>query len=37
MPAAAVKAVPRARVMALPALISFLGALPMGTPEREDA
>jgi two-component system chemotaxis response regulator CheB len=36
MPAAAVKAVPRARVMPLPELVSFLGSLPAGGPERED-
>jgi two-component system chemotaxis response regulator CheB len=37
MPAAAVKAVPRARVMALPAIIDFLRTLPAGVPEREEA
>ena len=37
MPRAAVKAVPRARVMPLPEIVKFLGALPAGTPEREDA
>ena len=36
MPAAAMKAVPRARVMPLPELVSFLGSLPAGGPERED-
>lgn len=37
MPAAAVKAVPRARVMSLSAISAFLTALPAGVPEREDA
>jgi two-component system chemotaxis response regulator CheB len=37
MPAAAVKAVPRARVMPLGAIVSFLRELPAGVPEREDA
>ena len=37
MPAAAVRAVPRARVMALPAMVAFLATLPAGEPEREDA
>jgi two-component system chemotaxis response regulator CheB len=37
MPAAAAKAVPRARVMPLPEMIDFLGALPAGEPEREGA
>ena len=37
MPAAAVKAVPRARVMSLSAISAFLIALPAGVPEREDA
>jgi two-component system chemotaxis response regulator CheB len=37
MPAAAVKAVPRARVMPLAMLIGFLAALPAGVPEREEA
>ena len=37
MPAAAVKAVPRARVMPLSQLVAFLGELPAGVPERESA
>jgi two-component system chemotaxis response regulator CheB len=37
MPSAAVKAVARARVMALPALVAYLAALPAGVPEREEA
>ena len=37
MPAAAVKAVPRARVMPLPELVAYLCGLPAGVPEREDA
>ena len=37
MPAAAMKAVPRARIMPLPEMITYIGALPCGTPEREDA
>jgi two-component system chemotaxis response regulator CheB len=37
MPAAAVKAVPRARVMTIPAMIAFLQELPAGVPEREGA
>jgi two-component system chemotaxis response regulator CheB len=37
MPAAAAKAVPRARVMALPELVAYLRELPAGVPEREDA
>jgi two-component system chemotaxis response regulator CheB len=37
MPAAAVKAVPRARVMPLRGLVAFLAGLPAGVPEREDA
>ncbi len=37
MPAAAQKAVPRARVMALEAMAQFLAALPAGLPEREHA
>jgi two-component system chemotaxis response regulator CheB len=37
MPAAAVRAVPRARVMPLPELIAYLTALPAGMPEREGA
>ena len=35
MPTAAMHAVPRARVMALPAIVDFLTALPAGVPERE--
>ncbi len=35
MPNAALKAVPRARVMALPELVKFLGQLPAGDPERD--
>ena len=37
MPAAAMKAVPRARVMPLRELARFVGELPAGTPERESA
>jgi two-component system chemotaxis response regulator CheB len=37
MPAAAAKAVTRARVMPLPALVAYLADLPAGVPEREDA
>lgn len=37
MPAAAQKAVPRARVMSLEAMAAFLAALPAGLPEREHA
>jgi two-component system, chemotaxis family, protein-glutamate methylesterase/glutaminase len=37
MPAAACRAVPRARVMALPAMVEFLVSLPAGVPEREDS
>jgi two-component system chemotaxis response regulator CheB len=37
MPAAAVKAVPRARVMPLPGIVEYLIGLPAGEPEREDA
>ena len=37
MPAAARKAVPRARVMSLEAMGAFLAALPAGLPERETA
>ncbi len=37
MPAAAVKAVPRARVMPLPELVAYLRDLPAGVPEREGA
>lgn len=36
MPAAAVKAVPRARVMTLPEIVGFLAMLPAGEPEREE-
>lgn len=35
MPAAAVKAVPRARVLALDDMMKFICALPAGEPERE--
>ena len=37
MPAAAMKAVPRARVMPLAELVAYLRELPAGVPEREDA
>jgi two-component system chemotaxis response regulator CheB len=37
MPTAAIKAVPRARVMSLEELIAFVTELPAGVPEREDA
>lgn len=37
MPTAAVKSVPRARVMPLPELIQYLAGLPAGVPEREEA
>ena len=37
MPAAARRAVPRARVMSLDALVQFLVSLPAGMPEREHA
>ena len=37
MPAAAQKAVPRARVMSLQAMATFLAELPAGVPEREHA
>jgi two-component system chemotaxis response regulator CheB len=37
MPEAAVRAVPRARVMPLAAIIDFVAQLPAGVPEREDA
>jgi two-component system chemotaxis response regulator CheB len=37
MPAAAVKAVPRARVMSLQAIAAYLTSLPAGVPERESA
>lgn len=36
MPASAVKAVPRARVMPLQGLVAYLAGLPSGLPERED-
>jgi two-component system chemotaxis response regulator CheB len=36
MPAAAMKAVPRARVMPLADIVAFLCELPAGVPERED-
>ena len=36
MPTAAVRAVPRARVMALADMTKFIAALPAGVPERED-
>lgn len=37
MPAAAAKAVPRAKVMTLDAMVAFLLELPAGLPERESA
>jgi two-component system chemotaxis response regulator CheB len=37
MPAAAQKAVPRARVMSLEGIAAFLASLPAGLPEREHA
>jgi len=37
MPAAAQKAVPRARVMSLPRIGDYLATLPSGNPERVDA
>ena len=37
MPAAARKAVPRARVMTLQGITTFLATLPAGTPQRETA
>jgi two-component system chemotaxis response regulator CheB len=37
MPAAARKAVPRARVMTLQAITAYLATLPAGTPQRETA
>ena len=37
MPAAAMKAVPRARVMSLAGIVRFVSRLPAGVPEREDA
>ena len=37
MPAAAMKAVPRARIMELRGIIDYLIGLPAGEPEREDA
>jgi two-component system chemotaxis response regulator CheB len=36
MPAAAISAVPRARVMTLEDLVRFIGTLPAGAPERAD-
>lgn len=36
MPTAAVRAVPRARVMPLDQLVSFIGTLPGGSPARDD-
>jgi two-component system chemotaxis response regulator CheB len=36
MPTAAIRAVPRARVMPLKEIIRFVSMLPAGTPERED-
>ncbi len=35
MPSAAVKAVPRARVMELPEIVKFIAQLPAGDPERD--
>jgi two-component system chemotaxis response regulator CheB len=37
MPAAAQRAVPRARVMSLDGIVAYLATLPAGVPEREDA
>jgi two-component system chemotaxis response regulator CheB len=37
MPEAARRAVPRARVMTLEGIVDYLGTLPAGVPEREDA
>jgi two-component system chemotaxis response regulator CheB len=37
MPTAAIKVVPRARVMPLAEIVAFLRELPAGVPEREDA
>jgi two-component system chemotaxis response regulator CheB len=37
MPSAAVKAVPRARIMPLPEIVTYLTGLPAGVPEREGA
>jgi two-component system chemotaxis response regulator CheB len=37
MPTAAMKAVPRARVMALQDIVRFVSELPAGVPEREEA
>jgi len=37
MPRAAARAVPRARVLSLPEIVRFLGELPAGVPERDDA
>jgi two-component system, chemotaxis family, protein-glutamate methylesterase/glutaminase len=36
MPTSAVNAVPRARVMALQAMMKFISSLPAGDPERDD-
>ena len=36
MPAAAVKLVPRARIMTLEEMTKFIASLPAGSPERED-
>ena len=36
MPTAAVRAVPRARVMSLPDMVKFVATLPAGGPERDD-
>jgi two-component system, chemotaxis family, protein-glutamate methylesterase/glutaminase len=37
MPTSAQRAVPRARVMSLEGIVAYLGTLPAGAPEREDA
>jgi two-component system chemotaxis response regulator CheB len=37
MPTSAQRAVPRARVMSLEGIVTYLATLPAGTPEREDA
>lgn len=37
MPTAAMRAVPRARVMPLDGIMHFIGTLPAGVPEREEA
>ena len=37
MPTAAVRAVPRARVMPLAEMVAYLASLPAGVPEREEA